>query len=265
MTVRTLLLAAAAAVIAAPSLGAQERREEEFRWSGRVEPGRAVEIRGLNGGITAMRGTGPEVEVVAIKSGRRSDPTTVSIQVIPHADGVTLCALYPTPAGRREQNECGPGFSNMSTNNNDVSVEYTVRVPDGVRLLARTTNGGVEVNGLTGDVDVSTTNGGITIATAGMAKARTTNGSLDVSIGTLRGTEDLDFRTTNGGITLRVPTGLNANLRAVTTNGGITSDFPITVQGTFGPRRLEGVIGSGGRQIVLQTTNGDVQLLRAGG
>lgn len=261
----TFLLAAAAAVTLAPALGAQERVTEEFRWSGRIPAGQAVEVRGLNGGITAVRGTGPDVEVVAIKSGRRSNPADVDIQVIPHAGGVTLCTLYPTPSNRREPNECGPDFSRMSTNNNDVSVEYTVRVPDGVRLLARTTNGGVEVEGLTGDVDVSTTNGGITISTAGMARARTTNGSIDISIGRLSGTDDLEFRTTNGGITLRVPSNLNANLRAATTNGGITSDFPITVQGTFGPRRLEGVIGGGGRSIVLQTTNGDVQLLRGGG
>jgi hypothetical protein len=262
---KTLTWALAAAVIAAPSLAAQQRVTEEFTWSGRLAPGQAVEIRGLNGGINAVRGTGPDVEVVAVKSARRSDPSEVTIQVIPHADGVTLCTLYPTPANREQPNECGPNFSRMSTSNNDVSVEYTVRVPDGVRLLARTTNGGVDVQGLTGDVDVSTTNGGITITTAGMAKARTTNGSIDISIGTLRGTEDLEFRTTNGGITLRVPSSLNANVRAATTNGGITSDFPITVQGSFGPRRLEGVIGSGGRNVVLQTTNGDVQLLRAGG
>ena len=37
----------------------------------------------------------------------------------------------------------------------DVQVAYTVRVPAGVRLLARTTNGIVDVNGLASDVDVS--------------------------------------------------------------------------------------------------------------
>jgi hypothetical protein len=262
---RTLAWTAAASLALAPQLGAQQRVTEEFRWSGTVAPGSSIEIRGLNGGITATRGSGPDVEVVAVKSARRSDPSEVEIQVIPHAGGVTLCTLYPTPAGRNQPNECGPNFSRMSTNNNDVSVEYTVRVPDGVLLFARTTNGGIEVEGVSGDVDASTTNGPIRITTGGMARARTTNGAIDISIGTLRGTDDLDFRTTNGSITLRVPSNLNANVRAATTNGGISSDFPITVQGSFGPRRLEGVIGSGGRNIALQTTNGDVQLLRSGG
>ena len=265
MKARALLLTAALATLAVPTLNAQQRERitEEFRWSGAIAAGRTVEIRGLNGGISAVRG-GSQVEVLAVKSGRRSNPADVQIQVIPSAEGVTICALYPTPANRSEQNECGPGFSNMSTNNNDVSVEYEVRVPDGVNLSANTTNGGVEVNGLTGNVDVRTTNGGITISTAGLATARTTNGAIDVTIGTLRGTDDLDFRTTNGTITLRVPAGLNANVRAQTTNGSIATDFPITVQGTFGPRRLEGTIGSGGRNITLQTTNGDVQLVRGG-
>jgi hypothetical protein len=264
MKIQALLLTGALAVLAVPSLNAQERERitEEFRWNGTVAAGRTVEIRGLNGGISATRGTGGQVEVLAVKSGRRSNPAEVQIQVIPSPAGVTICALYPTPANARQENECGPGISRMSTNNNDVSVEYEVRIPDGVHLSANTTNGGVEVNGLTGDVDVRTTNGGITISTAGMATARTTNGGIDVTIGTLRGTEDLDFRTTNGTITLRVPAGLDANVQAQTTNGSISSDFPITVQGSFGPRRLEGVIGSGGRNVVLQTTNGDVQLIR---
>ena len=117
MKARTLLLTAALAGIAAPQLDAQ-RVTEEFRWTGQVAQGQALEIRGLNGGINATRASGSQIEVVAVKSGRRSNPADVQIQVIPSADGVTICTLYPTPDNAREANECGPGFSRMSTNNN---------------------------------------------------------------------------------------------------------------------------------------------------
>jgi hypothetical protein len=257
-TVAALLAVAAVSTAAAPSaLAAQQR--EEFFWSGPVAPGRTVDVRSLNGSIRAERSSGSEVEVVAVKTARRNDPSEVTIEVIPHADGITVCAVYPSPSGSRP-NECSPGNYSMNTRNNDVQVEFTLRIPDGVRLEARTTNGGVEVNGLTADVDARSTNGGITISTRGMARARTTNGPIDVTLGSLSGNDPLEFQTTNGSITLTVPAGLNADFRAQTTNGSISSDLPITVQGSFGPRRLEGVIGSGGRSIVLQTTNGNVRL-----
>jgi DUF4097 and DUF4098 domain-containing protein YvlB len=152
----------------------------------------------------------------------------------------------------------------MNVRDNDVQVAYTVRVPDGVRLIARTTNGIVDVNGLAADVDVSTTNGGIRIVTRGVATARTTNGDIDVVMGS-SGTGDLEFRTTNGDVTVTLPGDLNAEFRAATTNGNFSSDFPVLVQGSFGPRRMEGRIGNGGRQLEMGTTNGDIRLRRAGG
>lgn len=257
-----LLVAIGALGLAAPRAAAGQ---EEFRWSGRVEPGRTIEVKGVNGGIRAERGTGPEVEVIARKTARRSDPASVSVEVLTHEGGVTVCALYPTPSGQRA-NECAPGSAGrMSTRNNDVRVEFTVRVPDGVHLAARTVNGSVEARGLRADVDVNTTNGPIRVSTTGLARARTTNGAIEVEMGSGDGTEDLEFRTTNGGITLVVSGELDADIEARTTNGSFSSDYPVTVQGTFGPRRVEGVIGRGGRRLVLHTTNGNVRIRRAGG
>jgi hypothetical protein len=256
----TATLAVLTAVAAAQAAAQQS---EEFRWSGRLEPGQVLEVRGLNGEIRAERATGPDVEVVAVKTARRSDPASVTIEVIPHPGGVTICSLYPAPPNR-PANECAPGESRMNVRNNDVNVAYMVRVPDGVRLLARTTNGIVDVNGLTADVDVSTTNGGIRIVTQGVARARTTNGDIDVTMGST-GTGDLEFRTTNGDVTVTLPADLNAEFSAATTNGNFSSDFPVMVQGSFGPRRMEGRIGNGGRQLELGTTNGDIRLRRSGG
>ncbi len=53
---------------------------------------------------------------------------------------------------------------------------------------------------------------------------------------------------------------LNANVRASTLNGSITTDFPMTLTGTFTPRKLEGTIGAGGRSLELSTVNGSITL-----
>src|SRR6267143_4414391 len=45
----------------------QNARADEFRWSGRIAPGAAVEIKGINGDITAEPASGGEVQVVALK------------------------------------------------------------------------------------------------------------------------------------------------------------------------------------------------------
>ena len=238
------------------------RSGEDFEWHGRVGVGGAIEVKGVNGGIVAEATTGSEVEVVARKSARKSDPNEVTIEVIEHAGGVTLCAVYPTPRGERP-NECQPGEGGrMNTRNNDVQVEFTVRVPAGVRFVGRTVNGSIEARGLKADVEAYTVNGSIGISTGGVAQASTVNGSIEAEMGTaLR--EPLDFETVNGGITLVVPAASGAELRASTVNGDIMTDFPLTVRGRFDRRSVTGTIGRGGPQLMMSTVNGDIRLRSA--
>lgn len=96
----------------------------------------------------------------------------------------------------------------------------------------------------------------------GRVRARTTNGSVDVRLtGTRWAGEELDLRTTNGGITLSVPDGFAANLTASTVHGGIDTDFPVTMQGRIG-RSINAEIGGGGPPVRLSTTNGGIDIRR---
>jgi putative adhesin len=238
------------------------RTGEDFEWSGRVTPGKSIEIKGVNGSIFVEPGTGSEVEVTAKKSARRSDPDEVTIEVVEHAGGVTLCAVYPTPRGERA-NTCGPGErGHMNTKNNDVEVEFTVRVPAGVHFIGRTVNGSIEARDLKSDVEAHTVNGSIGVSTRGIARATTVNGSIDAEMGAAEG-DDLEFETVNGGITLTVPEGTGAEVHASTVNGDIATDFPLTVRGKFSRRSITGTIGRGGPQLNMTTVNGDIRLRSA--
>ncbi|HET9439183.1 MAG TPA: DUF4097 family beta strand repeat-containing protein [Longimicrobiales bacterium] len=235
---------------------------QDWTWRKAVPAGRAIEIKGINGDIEAIAAGGNEVQVIARKSARRSDPDDVRIQVVEHAGGVTICAMYPTPAGERA-NECLPGARGRSSSkNNDVEVDFEVRVPRGVLFTGRTVNGGVIAEGLTADAKVSTVNGSVRVATTALAQASTVNGSIKVRMGRANWNETLEFETVNGGILLELPDELNAEVSASTVNGSLSSDWPMTVRGKWGPKHMNGKIGSGGRELALQTVNGDIELRR---
>ena len=251
---------ASAAVGAAWLLaGAGIAAAEDFEWRGRVAPGRTVEIKGVNGAVHASLAAGDEVEVTASKRGRRSDPGSVRIEVVEHAGGVTVCSVYPDVDGRR--NECRPGKGGrMSTRDNDVTVDFVVRVPRGVGFSPRTVNGEIEVSDLEGDVDATTVNGSIELSTSGRAEAQTVNGSIRARAGRADWTGDAAFKTVNGSITVTLPPSTAAEVHAATVNGEIETDFPLQVTGRVSRRRLTGTIGGGGRSLELETVNGSIRL-----
>ena len=230
-------------------------------WRGVIVQGNAIEIKGVNGGITATASTGQEVEVSAVMRGRRSNPAEVRLDIVQHADGVTICAMYPSSDSR--PNECAPGDGGrMNVKDNDVNVAFTVRVPAGVRFIGHTVNGDVSAEGLAAPVSVRTVNGDAQFSTSSYGDASTVNGSIRGSMGSTQWSQSLKFRTVNGSISLDLPSDTSTDLQAATVNGSITTDFPITVSGRVNPRRLTGTIGGGGRSMDLETVNGSVSLKR---
>ena len=148
-------------------------------------------------------------------------------------------------------------------NNRGWSVSYVVMVPRRTDLRAGSTNGGIRVADVTGQLELQTTNGGVALErVAGDVRGRTVNGSLKATLDGRRWEgAGLDLKATNGAITLLIPDDYNASLEASTVNGGMNADFPIRVQGRIG-RRLETELGQGGAPIRLATTNGGIRLQR---
>src|SRR5262249_52315136 len=142
-------------------------------------------------------------------------------------------------------------------------INFDVQVPRGVRLNAQTTNGGVHCTNLDSVVQATTTNGNVEVSTSEWASARTTNGGVRVSIGSAKWSGDLELLTTNGSVDVPLPASAEFQVHASTTNGGISSDFPITVQGKFGPKSLSGTVGAGGRELRVTTTNGAIDLKKS--
>ena len=244
----------------APAVGlAESQSATDYRWTGSLAAGRSLEIKGVNGSITVERAPGDEVVVTAEARARRSDPSAVRVERLEHGEGLTFCAVYPTPEGERA-NECAPGSSGrMSTHRNDVQVDFRIEVPAGVSFIGRTVNGGVEAIDLESDVVAVTVNGDIEISTTGFAEAETVNGSIEASMGSdIR--EGVSFSTVNGSISLDLPDDINADIDASWLNGSFESDVPFLLEGRVSRRSARGMLGAGGPELELETVNGSIRI-----
>lgn len=262
MTARRLLACSLLLSAHATAAHAQRRDPDAFRLETPLAAGRTVHLHNVNGSISVAPGGSGRAEVRAEKQWRRGDPDAVRIVQHTAANGdLVVCALWNnaecTDRGIR-------GGSKNWDNRNDVSVAFTVRVPDGVHLDLHTVNGGVTAEGVTGMVDVETVNGSITVrSTGGPVRAETVNGSIRAAMGAL-GRGDLRYETVNGSITLEIPADANAEVALETVNGSVSSEFPVTVQGRLERKSLRGTVGKGGRRIEAEAVNGSITLRRPG-
>jgi DUF4097 and DUF4098 domain-containing protein YvlB len=230
--------------------------QESLQWSWTLAAGKTIEIKGVNGAISAQRASGNKVEVRAFKHAHHSDPDEVKVEFVEHAGGITVCAVYPGNG-----NTCAPGEGgHMSTHNNDVVVDFEVKVPAGVGFTGRTVNGSVVAESLDGPVEAHTVNGRVDVSTTRIAEATTVNGSITARLGSMTGREKVEFHTVNGSITLELPAGTNADLSARTVNGSIDTDLPIVVQGSMSRHQIQGQIGKGGTDLSIETVNGSIRL-----
>src|SRR5512138_3480165 len=140
------LLAISSVLLFTSNLNAQtvDIQSNHFSWKEKLAPEQVIEIRGVSGDIRAEGYSGDEVQVQADKSGR--DAQDVRIVVVPHAQGVVICAVYPDRDGR--ENSCAPGGGRMNTRDTRAKVDFRVKVPQNVRFVGATVNGGVEATGL---------------------------------------------------------------------------------------------------------------------
>ena len=235
-----------------------------FHWQGKIAAGKVIAVKGISGDIRAQGVDGDQAEVSAVKSGR--DSAEVKIAVLQNSEGVTVCAIYPG-AGSDCQSS---GDWQGRAHDIEARVDFTVKVPRNVRFLGRNVNGALEAGNMGSHVDAATVNGAVRVSTAEWAEARTVNGSVDAKMDKANWPGELKFTSVNGAVNLELPANLNADVHFRTLNGNVKSEFPITVQGGFGGHMnghgtdMTGRIGSGGRELYIETVNGRIELKRAG-
>ena len=256
------MLALLAISVGAMPLQAQRQTEDNaFTWSGRIPSGHWIRVQNLSGDIDVTASNGDRVEVTATKRWRRSDPQSVRFEVRKSGandEDVVICAIW------NDRTECGEdGYHSHDVRNNDVSVQFRVAVPRGVKIGVSTVNGAVGVEGATSEVEASSVNGEVeATSSGGPVSASTVNGGVTARMGRFDTDQDLDFSTVNGSVVVEFTGDLDADIELSTVNGSFHTDYPVTVNGRLDPRHLRAKLGRGGPRIRLSTVNGNVELRR---
>ncbi len=251
---RLAAVAAAAAGLSAcdvvvNSLEAKGKAHDEWTRTYAIAATGDVEIVNANGRIEVTGADGTQVEVVAERTARGmtdedAQKVLAQVQIVEAvtADLVRLETRAPTGEGRR------------------VDVTYRIKVPASVNVRLQNSNGTIEVAALKGTVKAETDNGTVVgRQLTGTVDANTTNGSVRLEVdGVASG--GIRAETVNGKVELTLPSGAKADVRAVCVNGRVfvkdlKLDGPETTR-----RRAEGRLNGGGPKVVLETTNGSIQL-----
>jgi hypothetical protein len=261
----TVLFVAAAAMLLVSAASAADQGRE-FHWSGKLSPDQLLEIKNINGDIDAKLASGDEAQVTAEKSGPQADQ--VKIEVVPSRDGVTICAVYPSGIfGGGSSRSCESGGRERSNNvhGDRTKVHFTVLVPRRVRFSGSNVNGNINADDLRGEVRANTVNGSVRVSTAEWAEVNTVNGSVHAAMGNAAWNGTLKIASVNGSVDLRMPDDLNAEVSFQSVNGTMSSDFPLAITNNWPVgHRAKGKVGNCGRQLAIQTVNGNVQLRKGG-
>jgi Putative adhesin len=225
-----------------------------------VRPGANVRLSNVNGSITIEAWDQPRVHVLAVKkaSGDRDDlqrfMKEMRVEFQQRDGGLVINTIHP-------ESKNGLGFFDWLVGDHvNGSVTYEIRVPRTMNVDVSNTNGGINLDGVTGNHELDTTNGRIEVERcAGSLDASTTNGSINAELVRVTKGQPLRFDTTNGRISIALPRDVAVDVDAGTTNGSIRTDLPIAT--TDKDRNsLRGTINGGGTRLRARTTNGGIEI-----
>jgi DUF4097 and DUF4098 domain-containing protein YvlB len=133
------------------------------------------------------------------------------------------------------------------------------------RIELNAVDGSITGRDLEGDVRAESVDGSVTLenVTATGVEATTVDGSITL-VGTLQTGGRYRLGSHDGNVTLAVPA-LDASVSVSTFSGSFESDFPVTLTGTRGGKRMSFTVGNGAASVDLESFDGAIRIERRGG
>lgn len=146
----------------------------------------------------------------------------------------------------------------------DLRIEYALKVPRGMELDVNTVNGRITTRGIEGETEATSVNGTIDVEVSGENElaATTVNGRVKARF--FKDFTGAKFRTVNGGVEATLPQSASFNVDLAQVNGDFEAAFPLSVHSNPGRRRVSGEVNGGQHALKIITVNGDVELTKLG-
>ena len=235
-----------------------QERTDAFAWSDHVPAGATVRVRNMNGEIEVVPSSDDTVRVTASLKWRRGNPDEgLRMSGMRDGEGAMICAVWGKGECASDSYSSDFNFSGSGT---DARVHFRLEVPAGVRLDLQGVN--TEISAVaSAPVEARTMNGDVVVVTAvGPVRGETKNGSVDVRMSSLTGTDSVIATTLNGDAFVYLPEGVDAALDLSVTNGSVASEFAVPISASTSRRSLRATLGAGTRIVRIRSINGTVAL-----
>jgi hypothetical protein len=256
----------------------KEDIRKTLQFSGGGSPNQIV-VDNISGSIDVVGYAGNDVQLVAHRTSYgasaarlRESKEKISLDIREEPGKIILYVKTPW--------RCGDGsvsYRRRDDDGFDAEFDFELMVPSKSDFFLKTVNkGAITVSNMNGAFEVSNVNGGIDMSgITGAGLVSTVNGKVGVRF---RKNPDsrCGFKTVNGSIQVEVPGELSADLKLKTFNGEVYSDFDVTglPRQASAPERIgrrtvyrgdeffSVRAGSGGPEMLFETLNGDIRILR---
>ena len=241
-------------------------RGPQINWTGSFDRYGRISIIAVHGRINVR--PSQDDSTVTIRASLHSDEGDVndlSVEIVEHTWGITVCALYLN-AGV-DYNVCAiDGSSNVSftdSQGREVFVDFDISIPSKMHTEAGLTFGDISVQNVKRSVNVVTALGSIDVVSDDIVNAASSNGDVNVVLNPINyrhyhGVTELAFAAPLGDITISVPNTTNAHFTGVTVFGEVNTDFNLAGEGG---QLISGEINQGGSLTLSSiSTHGNIEL-----
>lgn len=237
----------------------------DYRFTPSLRPGQRLDLSNIDGAMTITQGRGATAEIVVHKIVRRGNGDLVKAVMEETSGGVRVCTVYldrsDDNAGCDGRGRGRDGWREPL----DVEMTFEVRMPPGVELGVTTVDGSVDARGIDTPASIRTVDGDITFDGVAPDGLNTVDGRITATISNSRWDHDVSLRTVDGAVDVTLPPALGVIITGQTVDGDVHADFPVTLEGKWGPRTFRATMGEGGsRELRIHTVDGSIHLHRSG-
>lgn len=216
-----------------------------------------VKVAEVDGSITVEASATNEISLLATAKG------DLDVRKGEENDGLFVTRLEGDllKIGREERKRHGWNFD-FVWGDDDVEIDYVLKVPPTVSLVVSTVNGKINTRGMEGETKAVTVNGTIDVEVSGQNELQATSVNGRVRAKFTRAFNGARFNSVNGGVQATLPDDASFAVNLSQVNGDFEASFPLSIHSNPGSRRVSGEVNGGQHPLKITTVNGDVSLVR---